>query len=331
MRFSGALCGLLTVLLLNSCAKTNEIPLDRLDQALFAAKSPEEIRAFLAKNPIVTQLYLRPDETTTDSALVADLHHRVNDPELNVLYNQVQDEFPAEHNDLAKQLGEAFANIKKSYPDFKVPRVVTMATGFMGPDMIVTDSLIVIGLDYFVGPKAKYRPRGPEFPQYILRRYAKAYIAPSVVFALGDRYNKTAMADPNKADQTMLADMVYYGKGFVFTKAMMPEVADSLLIGYSDQQLTETYNAQDLVWAHFIDKQLLYETRPDVKERYMNERPFTAEIGSRCPGAIGRWVGWRIVGRYFDKQTNPSITDLMANTDAKKLFQESGYKGQKDK
>ncbi|MCY7360167.1 MAG: gliding motility protein [Rudanella sp.] len=330
MRFSGALWGLLTVLLLNSCAKTNEIPLDRLDQALFAAKSPEEIRAFLAKNPTITQLYLRPDETTTDSALVADLHHRVNDPELNVLYKQVQDEFPAEHNELAQQLGEAFANIKKSYPDFKAPRVVTMATGFMGPDMVVTDSLIVIGLDYFVGPKAKYRPRGPAFPQYILRRYEKGYIAPSVVFALGDKYNATPTANRATADQTMLADMVYYGKGFVFTKAMMPEVADSLLIGYSDQQLTETYNAQDLVWAHFIDKQLLYETRSDVKERYMNERPFTAEIGSRCPGAIGRWVGWRIIGRYFDKQTNPSITDLMANADAKKLFQESGYKGQKE-
>lgn len=326
MRFSGVLCGLFAViLLLNSCAKNTEIRLDRLDQALFAAKSPEQIRAFLAKNPTITQLYLRLDEATTDSALVAELHHRVNDPELNVLYKQVQEEFPAENNDLAKQLGEAFANIKKAYPDFRTPRVVTMATGFMGPDMIVTDSLIVIGLDYFVGPKAKYRPRGPEFPQYILRRYAKQYIAPSVVFALGDNYNKTATAD-----QTMLADMVYYGKGYVFTKAMIPEVPDSLLIGYSDGQLTETYNAQDLVWAHFIDKELLYQTQPDVKARYMNERPFTAEIGARCPGAIGRWVGWRMVGRYFDKQTNPSITDLMANTDAKKLFQESGYKGQKE-
>lgn len=325
MRLSAALWGLFAITLLNSCAKPEEAPLDRLDQALFAAKSPEQIRAFITKNPTLTELYLRPDESVSMDSLIADLHHRVNDPELNVLYKQVQDEFPAEHSELSKQLGAAFANIKKSYPNFKQPRVVTIASGFMGPDMVVTDSLIVIGLDYFVGPKAKYRPRGPEFPQYILRRYAPNYLAPAVIFALGDQYNAT-----NKTDQTMLADMVYYGKGYVFTKTMMPEVADSLLIGYSDTQLTETYNAQDLVWAHFIDNQLLYETRPDVKERYMNERPFTAEIGVRCPGAIGRWVGWRIVGRYFDKQTNPDITKLMAEADAKKLFQESGYKGQKD-
>lgn len=325
MRFSAALWGLFTILLLNSCAKTEEVSLNRLDQALFAAKTPEQIRDFLAQNPIITQLYLHSDAAVSDSALVAELHHRVNDPELNVLYEQVQAEFPAENNPLSRQLGEAFANIKKAYPDFKAPRVVTMATGFMGPDLVLTDSLIVIGLDYFVGEKAKYRPRGPEFPQYILRRYAPNYIAPAVVFALGDQYNAN-----NKSDQTMLADMVYYGKGYVFTKAMMPEVADSLLIGYSDTQLTETYNAQDMVWAHIIDKQLLYETRPDVKDRYMNERPFTAEIGTRCPGAIGRWVGWRIVGRYFDKQTTPDIKALMAEIDAKKLFQASGYKGQKD-
>ncbi|WP_019989604.1 hypothetical protein [Rudanella lutea] len=323
MRFPAALGALLAVLLLNSCAKKERVPLDRLDQALFAAKEPDQIREFLARNKSIAQLYFGADNGP-DSSLVADLHHRVNDPELNLLYKQVQDEFP-EENELAAQLGEAFVNIKKAYPDFKPPRVVTMVTGFMGPDLVVSDSLVIVGLDYFLGPKAKYRPRGPEFPQYILRRYAKEYIAPTVVFTLSDAFNKN-----NPADQTMLADMVYFGKGYVFTKTMMPAVADSLVIGYSDVQLTETYNAQDMVWAHFIDKQLIYETRPDIKNRYMNERPFTAEIGPRCPGAIGRWVGWRIVGRYFDKQTNPSITDLMATDDARKLFMESGYKGQKD-
>ncbi|KAB7731629.1 gliding motility protein [Rudanella paleaurantiibacter] len=323
MRFPAALGALLAVLLLNSCAKKEQVPLDRLDQVLFAAKEPGQIREFLTRNKSIAQLYFGADNGP-DSSLVADLHHRVNDPELNLLYKQVQDEFP-EENELAAQLGEAFANIKKAYPDFKPPRVVTMVTGFMGPDLVVSDSLVIVGLDYFLGPKAKYRPRGPEFPQYILRRYAKEYIAPTVVFTLSDAFNKN-----NPADQTMLADMVYFGKGYVFTKTMMPAVADSLVIGYSDVQLTETYNAQDMVWAHFIDKQLIYETRPDIKNRYMNDRPFTAEIGPRCPGAIGRWVGWRIVGRYFDKQTNPSITDLMATDDARKLFQESGYKGQKD-
>ncbi len=156
-----------------------------------------------------------------------------------------------------------------------------------------------------------------------MRRYQKEYIVPAIVFAISDHYNAT-----NRTDQTMLADMVYYGKGYVFTKTMLPAVSDSLIIGYSDRQLTETFNAQDIIWAHFIDNQLIYQTNPAIKARYLNERPFTAEIGQRCPGAIGRWLGWRIVGRYHDEHDNVGIADLMRNTDARQIFEQSGYKGQ---
>lgn len=323
MRLCLALLGLFCSLLLASCGKRDNLPIQRLDQQLFAAKSPDSVRAFLNRNPAVAQLYFNANGAGNDTALVRELTNRINNPALNELYQQVQTEF-GDLSDLNNQLFEAFANIKKDFPDFRVPTVATAVTGFeLGPDLLVTDSLIVIGLDYFVGPKAKFRPQGPQYPQYILRRYRKEYIVPAIVFALSDKYNAT-----NQADQTMLADMIYYGKGYVFTKTMLPEVADSLVIGYSDTQLTETFNAQDIVWAHFIDNQLIYQTNPAIKGRYLNERPFTAEIGQRCPGAIGRWLGWRIVGRYHDEHDDVGIADLMRNTDVRQIFEQSGYKGQ---
>nr|WP_229368354.1 gliding motility protein [Fibrisoma limi] len=305
-----------------SCTKREEVAIQRLDQRLFSGKSRDSIRNFLNQNPSIAQLYFNANGAGSDTALVNELYTRVNDPELNVLYQQVQSEFD-DLADLKEQLSEAFTNIRKDFPDFRSPRVVTVMSGFLGTDLLVSDSLVVIALDYFAGPKAKYRPQGPNFPQYILRRYQKNYIVPAVVFALSDKYNAT-----NPADQTLLADMIYYGKGYVFTKTMLPEVDNSFIIGYTDQQLTETYNAQDLVWAHFIDNQLLYQTNPAVKQRYLNERPFTAEIGPRAPGAIARWVGWRIVSRYYDENSNVSIQELMANADARQIFQQSGYKGQ---
>jgi hypothetical protein len=319
-----ALIGLFCSVFFASCTKTEDVPLVRLDQRLFSGKSPESVRAFLDQNPSVAQLYFNANGAGNDTALVRELTNRVNNPALNELNQQIQAEF-GDMSDIKSQLSEAFTNIRKDFPDFRVPKVATVVTGFLGPDLVITDSLIVIGLDYFGGPKTKFRPIGPEFPQYILRRYQKNYIVPAIVFAISDKYNAT-----NRADQTMLADMVYYGKGYVFTKNMLPNVADSLVIGYSDKQLTETFNAQDVVWAHFIDNQLLYQTNPAVKQRYLNERPFTAEIGQRCPGAIGRWLGWRIVGRYNDEQANVGIKELMSNADARQIFEKSGYKGQKD-
>lgn len=312
----------------NSCTKREPVTIDRLDQALFSAKSPAAVQAFLTKNRTVAELYFNVGESAQgpagDTALVAELTTRVNNPELNLLYQQTQAEFGDDAALLRDRLTEAFTNIRRDFPDFKPPRVATMITGFMGPDLLVTDSLIVIGLDYFAGPKAKYRPVGEEFPQYVLRRYQQAYIVPTIVRLIADRYNAS-----DRADQTLLADMVYNGKSLVFTRTMLPETPDSLLIGYSDRQLTETFNMQDVVWAHFIDNQLLYNTNGEIKKRYMGERPFTAEIGSRCPGRIGDWLGWRIVSRYFDEK-KISIQELMQNANARQLFEQSGYKGQKE-
>jgi len=320
-----ALFGLFCSLCLTSCTKNEDITLIRLDQRLFSSKSADNVRALLNQNPDVAQLYFNANGAGNDTALVRELTNRINNPTLLKFHKQIDDTF-GDMADLKKQLAEAFTTIKKDFPNFKSPKVVTMVTGFgLGPDLVVTDSLIVIGLDYFAGPTAKYRPRGPEYPQYILRRYQKEYIVPAIVFAISDKYNAT-----NRADQTMLADMVYYGKGYVFTKTVLPDVGDSLIIGYSDKQLTQTFNAQDIVWGHFIDNQLLYQTNPSIKQRYLNERPFTAEIGQACPGAIGRWVGWRIVGRYHDEHTSVSIGDLMRNADARQIFEQSGYKGQKE-
>lgn len=322
-----ACLGLLLCILLNSCTKTEPISIERLDQALFSSKTPADVKAFLTKHQKAAQLYFSTTDQTgnlaADSALVAELTARVTNPELNVLYEQTQTQF-GNAGRLADQLSEAFTNIRRDYPDFKSPRVATFITGFMGPDLIVTDSLILIGLDYFAGPTAKYRPRGEEFPQYILRRYDQPYIVPTIVRLISDRFNAQ-----DRADQSLLADMVYNGKSLVFTRTMLPEVPDSVIIGYSDRQLTETFNAQDQVWAHFIDNQLLYQTNAEVKKRYMGERPFTAEIGNRCPGRIGDWLGWRIVSRCYDEK-KVSIPELMKNADARRIFQESGYKGQKD-
>lgn len=324
MRLSVALVGLFFLLGLVSCSKPESAPVHRLDQALFQVRTSDSIRAFLAQNPSVAQLYFNANPANTDT-LVAELAARVNNPDLRRFYDQIQTEF-GDMTPLRRQLGEAFTRIKQDFPGFRPPRIVTMVSGFMGPDLVLSDSLIIIGLDYFVGPKALYRPEGPDFPQYILRRYEPSSVVPRIVLALSEPFNAA-----DRADQTLLADMVYAGKGYVFTKQMLPDTPDSLIIGYTDKQLTDTFNNQGLVWGHFIDNQLLYQTNSAIKSRYMNERPFTAEIGKACPGAIGRWLGWRIVGLYHDDHPNVPLSELMQNPNARQIFEQSGYKGQTDK
>ncbi|MGV3559973.1 gliding motility lipoprotein GldB [Larkinella arboricola] len=313
---------IVSILIFNACSKTEElVTIERPEQELFSARKPEDVRQWLADHKDIARLYFGTTRFDQDTVLVNELLKRVNDKELGVLYQQVNAEFGT-MGDIRDQLTEAFNRIQENFPDYKPPRVATMISGFMGQDLVLSDSLIVIGLDYFAGPRAKYRPLG--LPAYILRRYQKQFIVPTLVYTQSERFNKS-----NPQDQTLLADMIYYGKGYVFTKAMLPETPDSLIIGYTEQQLTQTYNVQSDIWAYFIDAKLLFEVNPAVKNRYLAERPFTAEISSKSPGAIGRWLGWRIVGKYFDEK-EPGIKALMDNPNAPQIFEQSGYKGFKD-
>ncbi|GAB3328810.1 hypothetical protein GCM10027299_31450 [Larkinella ripae] len=322
MKIWSVVFSLVSILIFNACSKTEElVTIERPEQALFAARKPEAVREWLNEHKAVAQAYFGTTRFGQDTALVNELLKRVNDKELDVLYKQVNTEFGT-MGDIQDQLSGAFNRMHENFPEFKPPKVATMVSGFMGPDLVISDTLVIIGLDYFAGPTAKYRPRG--LPAYILRRYQKPFIAPTIVTALSGRFNKT-----DQQDQTLLADMIYYGKGYVFTKQMLPDVPDSLIIGYTDRQLTQTYNVQSDIWAYFIDAKLLYEVNPATKNRYLSERPFTAEIGSKSPGAIGRWLGWRIVGKYFDEK-EPGVKALMDNANARQLFEQSGYKGFKD-
>lgn len=318
-----AIYSLLLLLFFVSCQdQPQEVPLTvrRLEKEIFAAKSSKDLEGLIQNNPFLKDYFGIP-KGAPDSLITSQLFSNINSPALEQFNQDLQKEF-GDLETIKPQLQAAFAQIQSNYPDFKIPQIITTVTGFMGSDLYVSDSVIVIGLDYFGGPKAKYRP---QLYDYQLRRYQKEYIVPAILFFISQKYNKVPVED-----QTLLADMIWYGKGFEFVKHLAPETADSLIIGYSQAQLDDVYASQQDIWAYLLDRKSLFETRDAEKERFMGERPATVEISQYCPGAIGRWVGWRIVSRYLQEKPNTKLTELMAMTNVRQLLEESKYKGQKE-
>jgi hypothetical protein len=66
-----------------------------------------------------------------------------------------------------------------------------------------------------------------------------------------------------------------------------------------------------------------------MKQKYLGERPKTIEVGEKCPGRIGQWVGWQIVNKYQETHSETALPELMQISDADKLFKESHYKPDK--
>jgi hypothetical protein len=227
----------------------------------------------------------------------------------------------ADGSQLEKQFRDAFANIRYYYPDFNPPKIKTIITG-LDSDLYVSDSLILVSLDFFLGADATYRPKTYD---YLLRRYDPDDIVPSclLIYGISSRFNKTDLKD-----RTVLADMVAYGKSFYFAKHMMPCTPDSLLIWYTAEEIKGARQNEDLIWARFIQDKVIFSTSMMDKKNYLGDRPITTQVGEKCPGRIGQWVGWQIVKEYMETHPDKSLPDLMNMSDAQALFKSSNYKPQ---
>jgi hypothetical protein len=326
---------LFTILTLAACGpkkpKKAELPkiqfdFIRFDRMLATTKSIKEMDLLLKKNPEITVGYFHctPEKI---SILAKNLFALFQNPELKNFYKQSQEPEFYGGNQLEIDLKAAFQEIHNQFPQTKVPKIRTVFSGFGGigiefavQHLYLTDTLIVVGLDFFMGKKGKYSP--PNVYEYQMRRLEPKALVGQIVLQYSAFFNQQ-----DSEDHSLLSDMIWYGKGFVFTKKILPSLPDSLLFGYTGKELAETEAFQSEVWEHFIDKSLLFKKEEYIKVKYVGERPKTPEIGPACPGSIGRWLGWRIVELYTQQNNKIDLPKLMANKEANKIFLASGYRG----
>ena len=297
-----------------------DLSFESLEDSLPAIVNKSQLVNFLSGHTEIRDFFFNRQAYPSDSAFINELYARFTNPHLDTLLSETHRVF-GDGLSLKKEFENAFVNLKYYYPDFQPPRIQTVVSG-LETDLFVSDSLVIVGLDYFLGEGAKYRPN---MFQYMLRRYEKSFIVPSVMLLTGidSRFNKI-----NSDDKTTLADMIAYGKAYYFTKQMLPCIPDSVLIGYSKKEMEGSREYESLIWSRFVEDQVLYATSHIVKQKYIAERPKTVEVGEQCPGRIGTWVGWQIVKKYMETNSNVTLPQLMEMQNASQLFKESGYKPQ---
>jgi hypothetical protein len=295
-----------------------DLQFEQLQDTLANIRSKQEVMRFLKTQPAIRDYIFRRSEYPDDSAFVNALYNKFTNPGIDTLLQETKRVF-GDLSSLKSQFEEAFTNIKAYYPDFITPKIQTVLSG-LETDLLVSDTLVVVSLDYYLGKGAKYRPK---FYEYLLRRYDPEDIVPSVMMLYGidSRLNKTDLND-----KTVLADMISYGKAFYFAKHMLPCVPDSVFMWYTSEEISGARSNEDLIWARFIQDKVVYSTNMIDKRNYLGERPITTQVGEKCPGRIGQWVGWRIVKQYMQTHKGTTLPELMNISNAQQLFKESNYK-----
>jgi hypothetical protein len=298
-----------------------QIQIEQYQDSLVNLTSKGQLIQILSRNPAMREYIFGSAQYPNDSVFINELYRRFTHPEIDSLVVQTKKIF-GDLSDLESQFSNAFSNLKYYYPDFRIPKIQTVVS-LPDEDMFVSDSLIIISLDHFLGKGARYRPNVYE---YQLKRYEPEDIVPScmLLFGIGENINKTDLND-----KTVLADMIAYGKSFYFAKHMLPCTPDSVFIWYSADEITGARENEDLIWARFIQDKVLYSTGMIEKRNFLGDRPFTIQVGEKCPGRIGQWLGWQIVKAYMKTHPDISLQQLMATSDAQTLFKESNYKPRK--
>lgn len=333
--FPNFLIGLMIITSLISCNDETEkqipdvsaievnVEVRHLEKEIFSLNSKKEIDQYLIDNPELEKKYfLQAGLFPARSYLIEaiwDFRQKAENDTLKMDSDRVFGNFAKQK----KEFESAFKYIKYYYPDFIPPKIYTSVSGFanwgFGGDMLDFGDFIVVGLDYFSGPTATYRV--PEVPLYILERYTPKYLVPFSIQILSNRWNKV-----NTDDRTVLSHMIAWGKSYEFLDCVMPYLADTLKVGYTEKQLEEVKYNEGFIWGHFIENELLYNSERMTVKRYVDDRPTTSEISGESPGRLGRWIGWRIVDNYMKTHQDVTLPQLMEENNANKILRQSKYK-----
>jgi len=307
--------------LLFACADADKVSaeIDKIDVELKVARFDREFaKAKPLDIPILkkTYPYLFPAKYS-DSVWVAKLKDTVQ-VELLSETDQLFSDFSEQKHDLV----QLFKHIKYYFPDYTLPKVVTVISDVdYNNRIILADSLLLIGLDNYLGPEHRFYEG---LPKYIAAGLDKKYLTSDVASAFAKH------VVPKPKDRSFLAQMVYYGKELYVKDQLVPFVTDAQKINYSEQQLDWAIANEEQIWRNFIEQEHLYSTNSRLGQRFLDPTPFSKfglDLDNESPGRIGRFLGWQIVRGFMEK--NDVTLQQMLQLPAEEIFKKSNYKPKK--
>ncbi|MFM7216617.1 MAG: hypothetical protein ACKO1U_01210 [Bacteroidota bacterium] len=256
-----------------------------------------------------------------DSSLMEEnLRSFAADTAFRAVYFSMKDKF-ADFTVFDQSLTSAFRNYEHYLPGKPVPQVLTTLSVFSFP--VICDSThLAISIDMYLDPGCRfYETLEPPLPNYLRRRMRPEYLLPD---AMKGWLQSDYAVEENEAD--LVQRMVSAGRIWFALKKLLPATPDSLLSGYSADQLRWCEANEAKVWAFFIDSKLLYSKDPNVLMKYVGEGPTTNGFPKESPGNIGQYIGYRIVQSYMKNHPDTSLSALLENKDLGSLFRTSKYK-----
>ncbi|WP_370478593.1 gliding motility lipoprotein GldB [Tamlana flava] len=238
------------------------------------------------------------------------------------LFNETKKAF-ADFEDTKVEIESLFNHLKYYFPEFGTPRVITVTNDVDYRNrVIVTDTIVVIALDSYLGSDHEFYGAIPKYLRTDLKKE-------QIVVDLANAYAEKSTFQPKR--KTLLDEMIYTGKLLYFKDKLIPFKTDAEKIGYSNAEMDWAIANESYIWRYFVEREMLYSTDAQLPSRFINPAPFTKfyleEIDTDSPGRLGQYIGWQIVRAYMENN-DVSFKDMLIKS-SEDIFNNSKFKPRK--
>jgi hypothetical protein len=290
----------------------------------------EDFRQLQSKHPKFTSLYFHrilglPQQG--DSLTYAKVVDIVNAAPIRALQDSINGQFK-DLSAIKSDFRQAFQYYQYYFPDFSVPDVYFCFTEFaVGTFLFEREEgqdAIGLSLDMFLGPDFPYdllAPQKTSFSQYLIRTFTPEHmIRKSMEVLLSDKME-------GRRDDRLIDYMVDRGRTLYLIKKLVPQMPDSILFEYTAEQLEWCRENELAMWAHILDKELLYERKMRLINTLVSPAPTTMGMPPESPGRTADFLGYQLIDQYVRK-TGVPVSELISYRDPQDILKQSRYKGQ---
>ena len=303
-----------------------DVPLLRFEQDLFSvdtSRLPEELTRLEQKYPDMLPLFavnIIHDQTNPNETPAQAVGGFVGSPQIRQIYDTVQKVY-GDLRWLQKDLNQMFRYYKYYFPQKTVPQVVTMVSEFATDAFTYGDSLCGVSLDMFLGENyLPYTTDQERFPAYLRRQFRQEYIPVRLTKALVQN-----LSDEPPGDR-LIDQMLSNGKQLYILGCLLPDTPDSLLMGYTAEQIAGCEANEAELWARLLEQNLLYSSDFNNWRKMVTPSPNAPILFQEAPGEVGNWMGWQIVKAYMRRNPQTTLSQLLALTDSQQFLEQAKYK-----
>ena len=186
--------------------------------------------------------------------------------------------------------------------------------------VIVEDSLVAIGLDFYLGKNSIFYQRLGD-PEYLRFQKQARFITPNILEAWYDSF----FSFTNKRTN-FLSELIYKGKIMYLISNTLENFYLQDQLRFSKTDLEWCDENESSIWAFLIDNDVLFSSREKEYRSYLNHAPFSKGMTQESPSRIAYYIGYKIVEKYMKNNNEVSIKELMFEEDFMKILTKSKYK-----